>query len=108
MSNDNQDNAFQRRRSDPANRQAAPENRHSDWGHNQAGELGTAQAGSNANSNTNIGGVPGSQHNDWGHSAVPDQGSQQSAQASPHQAVMPGEEMGHLQDSQRPVGKPRS
>lgn len=98
MSNDNQNNEFQRRRSDPANQQAAPENRHRDWGHSQA------QAGSNAN----IGGVTGSQHNDWGHSAVPDQGSQQSAQESPRQGVMPGEEMGHLPDAQRPVGKPRA
>ena len=112
MSDDNQNTPLQRRRSDQSIGQAAPEQQHNDWGHAQAGVAGSAQAGSNAN----IGGVAGSQHNDWGHSAVPDAGNRQSADEPapvqggqlPPQGVMPGEEMGHLQDAQRPVGKPRA
>lgn len=104
MSNENQGQQFQRRRSDQANRQAAPDDQHNDWGHGQAGAPGSGAAGSNPN----IGGTVGSQHNDWGHSAVPPTSSQQSARDLPRQGVMPGEEMGHLRDPQRPVGKPRS
>jgi hypothetical protein len=44
---------------------------------------GNAQSGTRGN----IGGVAGGQHNDWGHGVVPT--------GSPHQGVMPGEEMGH-------------
>jgi len=69
------------------------------------------RSGQQPGAGPNIGGVAGGQHKDWGHSPVAGEGNQQSggggnaqsagsdARQSPRQGVMPGEEMGHLQET---------